>query len=168
MVAQLTFWEWIINFIPHFMINVITYPLYNQSYFKLVKGILVSVGIIVSNFGTFCAYTEMKMSSFWRNFHHWLGENFRHWLHWKLSKWQLSVQPVTKIYNQNDNIFVSVYRWPATCWFKAIVNQSEDSTKMGIISLNIFLRWSSPYLVIYTLFRKDLHIDLLAPGVMYS
>ena len=29
------------------------------------------------------------MSSFWWNFHH--------WLHWKLSKWQLPVQPVMKI-----------------------------------------------------------------------
>ena len=29
------------------------------------------------------------MSSFWWNFHH--------WLHWKLSFWQLSVQPVMKI-----------------------------------------------------------------------
>ena len=29
------------------------------------------------------------MSSFWWNFHH--------WLHWKLSKWQLPVQPVIKI-----------------------------------------------------------------------
>ena len=33
--------------------------------------------------------TETKMSSFWWNLHH--------WLHWKLSKWQLSVQPVMKI-----------------------------------------------------------------------
>ena len=33
--------------------------------------------------------TETKMSSFWWNFHH--------WLHWKLSFWQLSVQPVMKI-----------------------------------------------------------------------
>ena len=33
--------------------------------------------------------TETEMSSFWRNFHH--------WLHWKLSFWQLSVQPVMKI-----------------------------------------------------------------------
>ena len=33
--------------------------------------------------------TETKMLSFWRNFHH--------WLHWKLSFWQLSVQPVMKI-----------------------------------------------------------------------
>ena len=36
-----------------------------------------------------CGYlTETQMSSFWWNFHH--------WLHWKLSKWQLSVQPVMK------------------------------------------------------------------------
>ena len=33
--------------------------------------------------------TETEMSSFWWNFHH--------WLHWKLSKWQLPVQPVIKI-----------------------------------------------------------------------
>ena len=33
--------------------------------------------------------TETEMSSFWRN--------FRHWRHWKLSFWQLSVQPVMKI-----------------------------------------------------------------------
>ena len=30
-----------------------------------------------------------KMSSFWRNFHH--------WLHWKLSLWQLPVQPMMNI-----------------------------------------------------------------------
>ena len=35
------------------------------------------------------SYTETKMSSFWRN--------FNHWLHWKLSFWQLPVQPVMKI-----------------------------------------------------------------------
>ena len=32
--------------------------------------------------------TETKMSSFWWNFHC--------WLHWKLSKWQLPVQPAIK------------------------------------------------------------------------
>ena len=36
-----------------------------------------------------CQYTETEMSSFWRN--------FNHWLHRKLSKWQLSVQSVIKI-----------------------------------------------------------------------
>ena len=34
-------------------------------------------------------FTETKMSSFWRN--------FNHCLHWKLSCWQLPVQPVMKI-----------------------------------------------------------------------
>ena len=34
-------------------------------------------------------FTETKMLSFWWNLHH--------WLHWKLSFWQLSVQPVMKI-----------------------------------------------------------------------
>ena len=34
-------------------------------------------------------YTEMRMLSFWRNFHH--------SLQWKLSKWQLPVQPMIKI-----------------------------------------------------------------------
>ena len=35
------------------------------------------------------ANTETEKSSFWWNVHH--------WLHWKLSKWQLPVQPVMKI-----------------------------------------------------------------------
>ena len=39
--------------------------------------------------GEFVSITETEMSSFWRN--------FRHWRHWKLSFWQLSVQPVMKI-----------------------------------------------------------------------
>ena len=33
-------------------------------------------------------FTETEMSFWW---------NFHHWLHWKLSKWQLPVQPVMKI-----------------------------------------------------------------------
>ena len=45
--------------------------------------------------------TEREMSSFWWNYHH--------WQHWKLSFWQLSVQPVMIIspgsFPQNDNIF---------------------------------------------------------------
>ena len=44
-------------------------------------------------------HTETEKSSFWWNVHH--------WLHWKLSKWQLPVQPVMKI-SSNDDIFVSV------------------------------------------------------------
>ena len=45
-------------------------------------------------------YTETEMSSFLWNFHH--------WLHWKLSKWQLPVQPVIRV-SANNGIFVSVY-----------------------------------------------------------
>ena len=61
--------------------------------------------------------TETKMSSFWRN--------FRHWLHWTLSKWQRSVQPVTKmsskwqhfrfsgqdICNHRDALHFSILNW---------------------------------------------------------
>ena len=38
----------------------------------------------------FISYTEAEMLSCW-----W---NFRHWLHWNLSKWRISVHPVTKMY----------------------------------------------------------------------
>ena len=50
------------------------------------------IGVSVDSFDTWLHsgdYTETEMSSFWWNFHH--------WLHWKLSKWQLLVQPVMKI-----------------------------------------------------------------------
>ena len=40
------------------------------------------------------------MSTFWQNFHH--------WLHWKLSFWQLPVQPVMKILSKL-HLCVSVY-----------------------------------------------------------
>ena len=46
------------------------------------------------------SFTETKMSSFWRNLHH--------WLHWKLSKWQLSVQPVMKISSKWQHFRFSV------------------------------------------------------------
>ena len=51
-----------------------------------MHAISLCLGINASNFDI---YTETKMSSFWRNFHH--------WLHWKLSFWQLPVQPVMNI-----------------------------------------------------------------------
>ena len=51
--------------------------------------------------------TETKMSSFWQNFHH--------WLHWKLSFWQLPMQPLMKVsskwqhfhFSDGDNFFLS-------------------------------------------------------------
>ena len=56
---------------------------------KICKGKSMFSLIVQSE--NFCCmiYTETKMSSFWRNFHH--------WLHWKLSFWQLPVQPVMNI-----------------------------------------------------------------------
>ena len=46
-------------------------------------------------------YTETKMLSFWRN--------FNHWLHWKLSLWQLPVQPVMKISSKWRHFRFSVW-----------------------------------------------------------
>ena len=47
--------------------------------------------------------TETEMSSFWWNFHH--------WLHWKLSKWQLPVQPVIKISSKWRHFRFSDVNW---------------------------------------------------------
>ena len=59
--------------------------------------------------------TETEMSSFWRNFHH--------WLHWKLSFWQLSVQPVMKISSKwrhfrfsGKQKRVTFLRWQILTW----------------------------------------------------
>ena len=49
-------------------------------------------------------YTETEMSSFWWNFHH--------WLHWKLSKWQLPVQPMIKISSKWRHFRFSVSACP--------------------------------------------------------
>ena len=48
-----------------------------------------SIHYLIAKFYTCHNSTETKMSSLWRNFHH--------WLHWKLSFWQLPVQPVMNI-----------------------------------------------------------------------
>ena len=50
----------------------------------------------------FPTFTETVMPSFWWNFHH--------WLHWKLSKWQLPVQPVIKISSKRRHFRFSVCR----------------------------------------------------------
>ena len=49
-----------------------------------------------------CWITEVEMSSFWWNFHH--------WLHWKLSKWQLPVQPAMKISSKWRHLHFSVWQ----------------------------------------------------------
>ena len=55
---------------------------YNRHPNSSSRGAIHGLYVLSSN-------TETKMSSFWWNFHH--------WLHWKLSKWQLPVQPMMKI-----------------------------------------------------------------------
>ena len=47
-------------------------------------------------------YIETEMSSFWWNFHH--------WLHWKLSFWQLPVQPVN-ISSKWQHFCFSGHKW---------------------------------------------------------
>ena len=56
--------------------------------------------INISSFVYAYLYTETKMSSFWRN--------FNHWLNWKLSFWQLPVQPVMKISSKRRHFRFSV------------------------------------------------------------
>ena len=62
--------------------------------------------------------TETKMSSFWWNFHH--------WLHWKLSKWQLPVQPVIKISSKWRHFRFSEW-WLSLLTHKCVI-RSDDLT----------------------------------------
>ena len=71
---------------------------------------------IVEIFPKLSRNTETKMSSFWRN--------FNHWLHWKLSFWQLPVQPVMKISSKwrhfrfSDKVFVAFwYNYDNDNWY---------------------------------------------------
>ena len=61
--------------------------------------------------------TKMEMLSFWWNFHH--------WLHWKLSFWQLPVQPVIKISS----------KWHFH--FSDIIPHTEPSWSINSIALHI-------------------------------
>ena len=66
---------------------------------RTIGGVVVHMAEISP--GPFTYYTEMEMMLFWWNVYH--------WLHWKLSKWQIPVQPVIKIC-QNGNTFAQVYQ----------------------------------------------------------
>ena len=55
-------------------------------------------------------YTETEKSSFWWNVHH--------WLHWKLSKWQLPVQPVMKISSKWRHFCFSVCCPITSAWMQ--------------------------------------------------
>ena len=61
------------------------------------------------------------MSSFWWNFHH--------WLHWKLSKWQLPVQPVMKISSKWRHFRFSGKWWhldrTLSHWFQGDYTRSQ-------------------------------------------
>ena len=73
--------------------------------------------------------TDTKILSFWRNLHH--------WLHWKLSKWQLSVQSLMKIsskwqhfrFSDIESVFLAQYLWRGTKvlddWLLGMLPQSE-------------------------------------------
>ena len=52
-------------------------------------------------------YIETIMSSFWRNFHH--------WQHWKLSFWQLSLQPALKTSSKWQHLHFSFSQWKNLC-----------------------------------------------------
>ena len=71
-------------------------------------------------------YTETEMSSFWWNFHH--------WLHWKLSKWQLPVQPVIKISSKWRHFRFSV-------WIFCYIGPRYNSTALHIWTKNDKAHW---------------------------
>ena len=84
------------------------------------------------------ANTETEMSSFWWNFHH--------WLHWKLSKWQLPVQPVIKISSKWQHFrFSEVAQRRSSlvnndreyqCWFRLSTHRGRD--KMAAVFQTTF------------------------------
>ena len=73
--------------------------------------------------------TETKMSSFWWNFHH--------WLHWKLSFWQLSVQPVMKISSKWRHFRFSEAQW-CTSPLKQNPVHLFQRNKHGVAWLSLF------------------------------
>ena len=69
----------------------------------------------LAQMGPFHHNTKTKMLSF--------SLNFKHWLHWKLSFWQLPVQPMIKI-ESDDNISSSVWEnnWKTPFyWYYSLV-----------------------------------------------
>ena len=76
--------------------------------------------------------TETEMSSFWWNFHH--------WLHWKLSKWQLPVQPVMKISSKWRHFRFSVRDKGGT---SAIVTTPRVQTSAQLYTPNTTKMWHS-------------------------
>ena len=97
-------------------------------------------------------HTETKMSSFWRNFHH--------WLHWKLSFWQLPVQPVMNISSKWRLFRFSVSSdsglWP-------IRRQAITWTNAYLLSIGpLGTNFSEILNKIFTFSLKKMHLKLLS------
>ena len=75
--------------------------------------------------------TETEMSSFWRN--------FNHWLHWKLSFWQLPVQPVMKISSKWRHFRFSVKHKQSGCHFSDDIFIDSFLNKKFLILIQISL-----------------------------
>ena len=78
--------------------------------------------------------TETKMLSFWRNFHH--------WLHWKLSFWQLPVQPMMSIsskwrhirFSGRDHFVYAPSQWQTTLHSNVVSHWLGTYTKLSLPS----------------------------------
>ena len=89
-------------------------------------------------------HTETKMSSFWWNFHH--------WLHWKLSFWQLPVQPVMNISSKWRLFRFSVNGWTLHMDYSGYgVSQWETTSQCSVVSywLTLYLERSMLYFINY-------------------
>ena len=97
------------------------FPQAQWRYFSALCGLSHgTAAVLLPGFAINC--TETEMSSFWRN--------FRHWRHWKLSFWQLSVQPVMKISS----------KW----WHFHFCVIAKPGNKTATVP------WPDPYLVTHT------------------
>ena len=98
--------------------------------------------------------TETEMLSFWWNFHH--------WLHWKLSFWQLSVQPVMKISSKRRHFRFSVCQQTGSDnglppdWRQAIIWKNAGILLIGPLETN----FSEIVIKIHTLSFKKMHLKM--------
>ena len=81
-------WEWIHNFIPHFIMDVITYPCCDQSLTILIRGALVSLSIYVLRPYSSVALWRHTASGIWVNIGSIFGSCF-HYLNqcWFIVDW---------------------------------------------------------------------------------
>ena len=101
------------------------------------------------------------MSSFWWNFHH--------WLHWKLSKWQLPVQPVIKISSKWRHFrFSDIARLYISPWVCAIhlficrYNDFQTSCHFQYVTCYMYLDGEWDLHMIYLEVHLNNHLYILA------